>query len=108
MKVNEEKIILWSEAKKILSTLDKEKTLGYEQKNALEQLKKFSKISQKDLEELKGKLEKLNKLNKKQVTSLINMLPRDQDEVKLLFAHEPINLSEDERKKISSVTKSFG
>ncbi|MBU0530411.1 MAG: hypothetical protein KKC05_01955 [Nanoarchaeota archaeon] len=108
MKVNEEKIILWSEAKKILSSLEKEKTLGYEQKNALEQLKKFSKLTQKEIDELTSKLEKMDKLKGKHLTSVINILPKDQDEVKLLFAHEPVNLSEEDRKKIASITKAFG
>jgi len=108
MKVDDEQIILWAQAKKILADLEKDRTLGYEQKNALEQLKKFSKIPKKDVEELKTKLGKIEKLKEKHIIALINMLPRDADEVKLLFANEPINLSEDERKKIASITKSFG
>lgn len=108
MKINEEKIILWSEAKKILADLEKDKNLGYEQKNALEQLKRFSKIPKKDVEEIKTKLEKVGKLKDKHVTALINMLPRDAEEVKLLFTNEPISLSEDDRKKIAHITKAFG
>jgi len=108
MKVDNEKIILWSEAKKILGDLSKDKTLGYEQKNALEQLKKFSKIKSKDVDDIKTKLSKIERLKENHITSIINMLPKDADEVKLLFAHEPINLSEEERKKIASITKPFG
>ncbi len=108
MKVTDEKLILWSEAKRILENKSKEKALGYEQKNALEHLKKFCKLSGKATEDMIGKLKEIEKLKDRHIISIVNMLPRDLDEVRILFANEIITLSDEEKKKILNIVKKFG
>ena len=85
----------------------KEKELGYEQKNALEHLRKFSKLSEKKVNEMVKELEKIEKLKEKQIISIVNMLPVSLDDLGVLFANEIITLSEDEKKKIISTVKRF-
>jgi len=106
MKILNEKPILWSEAKKILEE-NPERKLGYEQKNALEHLRKFSKLSGKNAEEMFEKLGELTKLKDRHKVNIINFLPQDLDELRILFANEIINLSEDEKKKILAIVKKY-
>ena len=107
MKVHGEKFVSWAEARKILEKKEKEKELGYEQKNALDHLKKFSKLSEKKAEEMADELRKAGKLNEKQIMAIVNLLPQDMDDMRVLFAHEIANLSDDDRKKIISTVKKF-
>ncbi len=107
MKVHEEKFISWAEARKILEKKEKEKELGYEQKNALEHLRKFSKLSEKKTNEMADELRKIGKLSEKQIMAIVNLLPEDMDDIRVLFAHEIANLSEDDKKKIISTVKKF-
>lgn len=107
MEVIKEQLITFSEAKKFLENRSKEKELGYEQNNALEHLKKFSKLSGKKSQEMFKALEKVSKLKDRQKILIINFLPENQDDLRLLFAHEIISLSEDEKKTVLSAVKKF-
>lgn len=97
----------FNEAKKILEKKTKEKELGYEQKNALEFLRKFCKLSEKDASELKEELSKIEKLKEKHIAAIMSFMPEDPDDLKLLFAHEIVTLSDDDKKKILSIVKKF-
>ena len=107
MKVDNEKFVTWPEVKKILEKKEKEKELSYEQKNALDHLRKFTKVSEKVSGEMAEELGKIEKLKEKHVISIINHMPQDPEDVRMLFANEIINLSEDDRKKIASIVKKF-
>ena len=107
MHIKSEKFISWAEARKILEKKTQEGELGYEQKNALEHLKKFSKLSSKKIDEMIEKLRSIEKLKERHIMSIINMLPISLEDVKMLFANEIIELSEEEQKKILSVVKKF-
>jgi DNA-directed RNA polymerase subunit F len=107
METIDENLVSWSKAKKILEKKSKEKELGYEQKSALEHLRKFSKVSAKNEEQLISSLKKMEKLKDRHIVILLNLLPQTEADVKVLFANEIINLSEDERKKIASTVKKF-
>lgn len=107
MDVTDEKILTWAEAKKILELKEKDKELGYEQKNALDHLRKFSKLTEKKAKEIMDELEKIPKLKERQKNTIVNMMPKDQDDLRVLFANEVITLSEDEKKKILSIVKKF-
>ena len=107
MEILEEKIVSWPEARKILEKKAKEKELGYEQKNALEHLRKFSKLSDKNLKEMKEQLKKIERLKPRHIVNIINLLPEDMDDLNVLFSNEIINLSEDEKKQILGIVKKF-
>jgi DNA-directed RNA polymerase subunit F len=109
MELKEEKMITWATAKKLLETKEKEtKTeLGYEQKNALEHLRKFSKLSEKKAKDMLDELGKIERLKERQKMGIVNMLPQDMDDLKVLFANEVLSLSEDDKKKILSIVKKF-
>jgi DNA-directed RNA polymerase subunit F len=107
MEVKSEKFVSWADAKRILEKKGKDKELGYEQKNALEHLKKFSKLGQKDIDELIAELDKIERLKERHKVSIADMLPKDEDELRMLFANEIVTISDDDRKKILSIVKKF-
>lgn len=107
MDVLKEEAVTFPEAKKILESKAEGKELGYEQNNALEYLKKFSKLSGKKAEELVEELGKVEKLKDRHKVAIANFLPEDVDDLRILFAHEIVNLSEDEKKAILSAVKKF-
>lgn len=108
MEVKNDRVVTWPEAKKILLEKEKQKELGYEQKNALEHLRKFCKMSEKNFNEIKEELKKIEKLNERQITNIINLLPQNLDELRVIFANERIVLSEEDKKKILDIVKKFG
>ncbi len=105
MELKEERFVNWSEAKKILESREKDSELGYEQKNALEHLKKFCKLSEKKASELSDELGKIGALKNRQVAMIVSMLPRNQEELRVLLANEVVRVTEDDRKKILSAVK---
>jgi len=107
MNIKEEKFVTWSDAKKILEKKSKEKELGYEQKNALEHLRKFSKIKQKELDSMIDELSKIDRLKPKHIAIVADMLPEDLDQLKIIFQNEVVTLSDDDKKKIISIVKKF-
>ncbi len=107
MEIVEERFVSWSDAKKILEKKAKEKELGYEQKNALEHLRKFSKLTQKAVADMGAELDKIERLKEKHKAAIIDMLPQDDDELKMLFANEIVTVSDDDKKKIISIVKKF-
>lgn len=107
MEIKNEKIVTWAEAKSILEKRAKEKALGYEQKNALEHLKKSSKLSLSKTEELVKALSEITKLKERHIAFIANFLPQDEDDLRVLFANELINLKPDDRKKILSIVKKY-
>ncbi len=107
MKIKGEKLVSWAEAKKTLEKKAKEKELGYEQKNALEHLRKFSKLNEKAKNDMVEELKKIEKLRERHIVSIVNMLPQNMDELRLLFANEIVTVSDDDKKKILSIVKKF-
>ena len=107
MKVLNEKPVSWPEARKLLEKKAKEKELGYEQKNALEHLRKFSKIPEKKAKDMEEQLKKIDRLKEKHIVNIINLMPKDDEDLKVLFSNETISLSESERKQILSIVKKF-
>ena len=100
-------MITWAEAKKQLEAKEKERELSYEQKNALDHLRKFSKLSEKKAKDMLEELSKIDRLNERQRINIVNMLPQDMDDIRVLFANEVTNLSEEKKKKILDIVKKY-
>jgi len=107
MKVESEKFVTWAEVRKALEKKEKEKELSYEQKNALEHLRKFAKISEKQANEMTQELEKIERLRDRHIVSIINHMPQDLEDLRVLFANETVSISDEDRKKIISIVKKF-
>ncbi len=107
MKIIESKPVSMAEAKEILSNREKGKELTYEQKLALEHLKKFTKLkpeeAKKFIEELSGVL----RMSPETMVQILNILPKNPDELRLIFARERFSLKEEEITKILDIVKKF-
>ena len=88
-----ERIITDAEAKAIL---EKKKEPKYEQKNALEILKKFVKLDVKKTEKLVEELKKIGKLRERQIVAIANFLPNDREDLRAVLHKEYSNFSQDE------------
>ncbi len=100
-----EKLITNTEAKEILKERDKEIELGYEQKNSLEYLKKYDKLDKKKVEKILEELNKIAKLRERQIISIANILPQDNDDLRLVMEKDYTSLTDDEKKLILETIK---
>ena len=107
MDIIDEKMVSWAEAKKILEKKVKDMELGYEQKNALEHLKKFSKLSEKKVEDTIKELSKNERLKDRHIMNIVNHQPQNIDELNVLFSNEIITLSEEDKKAILNAVNKF-
>lgn len=105
MDVKGEKVVSWLGAKKILMENEKNRELGYEQKNALEHLRKFCKLSDKKAKKIEEELRKMEKLKDRHIIYIMNFLPETLDELRILFANERVVLTDNDKKKIIEVVK---
>ena len=75
--------------------------------NSLEHLKKFCKLTDKDAKAMQEELEKMGKLKDRQIIAVMNMMPNDMDELRVLFANEIVSLTEAQKKEILSAVKKY-
>ncbi|HDD46116.1 MAG TPA: hypothetical protein ENG42_01455 [Candidatus Aenigmarchaeota archaeon] len=105
MDVMSEKVVSFLYAKKILEKREKKKELGYEQKNALEHLRKFCTLTEEQENKIRDELKAMGKLNEEQIVNIVNFLPTTIDQVNIIFAYERTILEEEEKKKIIEIVK---
>ncbi len=106
MRVLKERYIPDAMALKYLEEKEKEE-LKYEQKNALDHLKKFVKIDSKQAEKLMKELEKIKSLRDRHIAAIINFLPEDKEELKIVL-HKDFNLlKEEEVNQILEIIKNI-
>ncbi|MFH1101935.1 MAG: RNA polymerase Rpb4 family protein [Methanobacteriota archaeon] len=106
----EEKVRLVSlaEAKNILKKASKErKELIYEQKIALEHAQKFATLSIKDTHELIKELQTLKNIEETHAYKIADLLPKNADDVKAIFAKERFTPNEGEVKNILGIVKKY-
>jgi len=102
-----EKLINNTEAKEILSERKKEIELGYEQKNALDYLKKYDNLTDKKEKELTEKLSEVKKLRERQIIAIINVMPEDNDDLRLILEKDYNLLTDEEKALILESVKKF-
>lgn len=104
MNVMTEEMITDAEAKEILEKREKDGELKYEQKNALEHLRKFVEVDEK----LKGvvkELKAIEKLRDREAVAIANFLPQDKDDLRYILHKEYTTFSEEEIGKILEIVK---
>jgi DNA-directed RNA polymerase subunit F len=92
-----ETLVTNAEAKEILKERKKEIEFGYEQKNAYDYLKKYDKLTPKKAKQLAEKLAEVKKLRERQIIAIVNIMPKDKDDLRLLLEKD-YNLLTDEEK----------
>jgi len=101
------KIVLVSEVKEILSKLSKERELKREQKIALEHAEKVNPIPAKKARELVSKLMEIGRIEEKHACKIVDLLPKDEDEVLAIFAKETYVPSKEEIEQILKLVKEY-
>lgn len=107
MKVIETKPISMAEAKEILSSREKKKELTYEQKIALEHLNKFTKLTPEKAKKLAEELSGVLRMSQETLIQILNLLPKNADELRMIFSREKFSLKEDEINKILELVKKY-
>lgn len=107
MNVISEELITNAKAKEILEAREKEDKLKYEQKNALDNLRKFVKVETEKIQALVEELKKVEKLRERQVISIANFLPVDRDDLRAILYKEYTSFSNEEIDKIVEIVKKF-
>lgn len=105
MKVLDEKLVTDAEAKEILENIGKKIELKYEQKNALDILKKFVKIGAEKAKKLVEELKKIKKLREREIIAIVNFLPEDRDDLRLILEKEYTNFTPEEVNQILETIK---
>jgi len=96
-----------AEVKELISKKKKEGELSYEQNLTLEYCKKFSKLSLKDTAKLIEELVQLEKLNKEHAIALTDIMPKTNEEVKLIFAKEHFVLGDEDISEIIEILNKY-
>ena len=94
-------------AKEVMVAREKKGELNYEQKLALEHLRNFTKISEKDAKKMIEEISGIIKMSPETLVQIINILPKNADELRMIFAREKFSLKEDEVQKILDVVAKF-
>ncbi len=103
MEVLSEQIITNAEARKILEDRIKNSELKYEQKNALSVLKKFTKGNLEKFMKMVEELKTISKLRDKQIVEIVNILPQDKDDLRLVLQKEYSLYTQEELDKIIQI-----
>ena len=106
-KLISEQAMSLAEAQAIIEKRKKEGELSYEQNLTLEYCKKFSKLNKKEVSSLIKELTSLEKVSEKHAIVLVDLLPKNENELRLIFAKEHFILSEGELKNILDVLAKY-
>lgn len=107
MKVTNIKVVTNPEAKHIMIKREKKGELGYEQKLAVEHLKKFTKVSHEKAEKLVEELSGILRMAPETLVQIVNLMPKNPDELRFAFAREKFSLKEDEINKLLEILKKY-
>ena len=104
--INAEPIAL-AEAKELIDARKAEGELSYEQNLTLDYTKKLVKISADDARALMNELLQVEKLAKQQVIEIIDLFPKNLDELKLIFTKEHFVMSDEDLQKILGILDKY-
>lgn len=107
MKIIETNPVSMPEARAILAKREKAGEMNYEQKLALEHLNKFTKISEKDAKKIIEEVGVILKTSPETMAQIINILPKNPDEIRMIFSREKFSLKEEEIKQILEVVSKY-
>lgn len=98
--------VSFAKAKKILEAREKQGGPRHEQSISLDHLRRTQMVGEEDAEAAMTALaEAVPVLREHQTVMLVNNLPQDEDDVKILFMKERINLEKEQVEKILDIIK---
>ena len=84
---------------------EKEGELKYEQKNALEILRKFKTSDVNKIKNMIAELKKMEKLRDRHIISIVNFMPEDREDMRTVLAKEYNSFTEEEINAILEIVK---
>lgn len=107
MEIKEEEYVHAVQALEMLEERDEE-DLTHEQKIALENLSRHTKIRDLDtLEELRGELSEVESLKEKHIYKLLDTVPKHESTVRAVFSKERVKLDDSEIEEILDICQSI-
>lgn len=107
MEIIDEEPVPAAEARNSLSKKKDEENLSYEQKICMDFLEKNVDIPVTKAREAMKKLQNVGRVKARQAAVLVNIMPEDRDEVRLVFSKETMNLSQDEIDEIIEIIDQY-
>jgi DNA-directed RNA polymerase subunit F len=97
-----------AEVKHMLKKIEKDREdMTYEQRNSLDHANRFATLSMTKTKELISKLENFEFVTDKQAIKIADLLPRDEDDIRAIYAKERSSLKEGEIKQILDVVAEY-
>ena len=103
-----EEVVPLSKVKEILSKRSP-KDLTYEQKKALDHAKEFIKLNDNEIKSLMEELKALEirKLKDKQIIKILDILPKNMEQLKVILTETDLTFKTSELEKIMQVVKKY-
>ena len=96
-----------AKVKEVLEEFSEENELNYEQNVTLNHLARFKRYSLEDSEEIIEKLQDEFNLRQKVAVHIVDLVPEDLADLRLIFAKEPSKIDNDEMKKILELLEQY-
>ena len=96
-----------SEVKEILENFSDENELNYAQNITLNHLSRFKRYSPEDAKEIYEKLQEEFGLREKVAAHIVDFVPQDLADMRLLFAKEPTKTSKEDMEKILEMLEQY-
>ena len=93
--------------KETLEEFSQEYELNYEQNVTLNHLARFPRYSAEDTEKIIAELQSELGLRHKVAVHIVDLIPKDIDDLRLIFAKEPIQINKDEMEKILDILNQY-
>ncbi|WP_276301609.1 RNA polymerase Rpb4 family protein [Halorussus lipolyticus] len=109
----EEEYLTTAEAKELLSdveqerALDEDREMRYELARAIEHVNRFATLDAEESRELVSDLLELEKVDEPTAHKIADILPKDRDELRAVYAQERYTLSGDELDDILNVVAKY-
>ena len=97
-----------AKVKEILEDFSQDNELNYEQNLTLNHLSRFKKYSAEDSEEIMEKLqEAFANLRTRAVVHIVDLVPKDLADLRLIFAKEPFQPTKEEMEQILEIIEQY-
>ena len=107
-KIIETEAIPSAKVKEILEDFSQDNPLNYEQNLTLNHLSRFKKYSVQDTEEIMEKLkEAFPNLRTRVVVHIVDLVPKDLADLRLIFAKEPYQPDKEEMEQILEILEQY-
>ena len=99
--------ITGSEVKEILEVYSEDNELNYEQNLTLNHLSRFERYSVEDAKEIYARLQDEFNLRDKVAAHIVDLVPKDLADMRLIFAKEPTKINNEEMEKILEMLNDY-